>query len=272
MSIVRTVFSRWFGVSAGAQIGDKAGEISQSPAPYKEIPPPIFSSPSSDFEKSQSGSVPPPGNFLDSIALRFGGYERRFSHLIAPLGGFDSMSPARIKKYFSDDLNRIVSEARKQPQVAQRLLSEKRASDLGLYERLVAVACGDPIAVLKAKDAILRNRFLDESLLLHCLKEVGKFRPYETGHILSSFFAQASMHSRLEIMREIVSSPLIGDKHMVGDMFALLMGHSTREERRQEIYPSLKNIIDNALPQTQEAKIKAGFLSALLWGWRSEFA
>lgn len=182
------------------------------------------------------------------------------------------MSPERVRKYFSGDLNKVVNESRKQPQVAQRLLAEKMTDNVGLYERLVAVACGDPVAVLKVKDAILRDRSLDECLLLDCLREVGKIRPYETGHILSSFFAQASTHVRLEIMKEVVSSPLMGDKHMVGDMFAQLMGHSTREERKQEIYPFLQNIIDDSVAGAGEVRIKAGFLSALLRGWRSEFA
>lgn len=209
---------------------------------------------------------------MGSITLRFGGYERRFSHLISPLGGFDGMSPAGIRKYFFIDLNKVVNEARKQPLIAQRLISEKMTNGPGLYERLVAVACGDPIAVLKVKDAIARNGNLDESLLLDCLKEIGKFRPYETGHILTSLFGQASTQVRLEIMREVVSSPLVGDKHMVGDMFVQLMGNSTSEERKQELYPFLQNIIDDALAKPQEANVKAGFLSALLRGWRSEFA
>lgn len=272
MSIVRTVFSRWFDLSAGAQVENSRREPVEDPPLSQEVLPPLLSSPSSDFEKSPPGSIPPPGNLFNSITLRFGGYEKRFGQLISPLGEFDRMSPGRIRKYFSGDLNSVVNEARKQPLVAQRLLSEKRTNDLGLYERLVAVACGDPIAVLKVKDAISRNKCLDESLLLDCLKEVGRFRPYETGHILTSFFGQASTQVRLEIIREVVSSPLVGDKHTVGDMFVQLMGNSTPEERRQEIYPFLQNVIDDALARTQEANVKAGFLSALLRGWRSEFA
>lgn len=108
-----------------------------------------------------------------------------------------------------------------------------------IYKKLVAVARGDTHQVLYAMDAI-------------------------------SLFERASTKMRLAILEEFVGSPLIGDKHAVGDLFVMLMEKSTADERRKEIYPALNTIIQNTKESPQPMQGKRSFLAALLRGWMSE--
>jgi len=271
MSIIRTVFSRWFNIFPSIHIGEeRAGTQDISSIPKNDSPQEMLQV-NSCFEKSNSASIEEPQNFFNSIALRFQGYEKKFERLISPICLFSEMDETSIKKYFSKELKIVVNEAKKQPYTALKILSEKMAGNVGLYGRLVSIACGDSASVLKVRDLISRSSCLDELLVLFCLKEVAKFRPYETGHILSDFFERASIGTKLEILKEVVSSPLLGDKHMVGELFVRLMEHSTRDERKQEIYPILQAIINDSIARLPEARVKAAFLNALLCGWRSEF-
>jgi hypothetical protein len=139
-----------------------------------------------------------------------------------------------------------------------------------IYQKLVAVARGDTHQVLPAIDAISRSHDVDEAHLFDRIKEVGRVRPYEAGHLFRRFFDRASIKTRINVIKEFVSSPLMGDKHMVGDIFLSLLEHTTIAERRSEIYPGLLSIIHDTPSNFPEVTSKRAFLAALLKGWMSE--
>ena len=143
-------------------------------------------------------------------------------------------------------------------------------TEQAICKRLQAIARGDAHQVLPAMDAISRGHNIDEALILERIREVGRARPYEAGHLMTRLFARATTETRLEIIKEFVSSPAIGDKHAVGDLFVSLMERSTRDERRGEIYPTLYRIIDTNENLGESVRGKRAFLSALLKGWMSE--
>lgn len=265
MSLVRLVINKWFDPLAGSTKEVVKEDTKEMLSSY-DLPAPSYL----EFDKAYSASVPPPESFLNSISLRFGGFEKQFNSLIAPLDEFESSSPYLIRNYFINSLGATVDLARKRPAQAQKLLVQKNMNGPALYERLVAVACGNSNSVLSLMDVISRSQSLDEPLLLDCLREVGKYRPYETSHLLLSLFNRATLKTKVNVIRKVVHSPLIGDKHLVGDLFVSLFSNSVSEERRNDIYPGLLSIIDEAPLEFPEVMIKRGFLSALLHGWMSE--
>lgn len=144
------------------------------------------------------------------------------------------------------------------------------ASKEAIYKKLVAVAQGETHQILPAIDAISRSHDVDEGHIFDHIKEVGGVRPYEAGHLFRRLFDRASTRMRINVIKEFVSSPLMGDKHMVGELFMSLMERSTMDERRSEIYPGLLSIINDAPSNFPEVTSKRAFLSALLKGWMSE--
>ena len=140
-----------------------------------------------------------------------------------------------------------------------------------IYRRLVAVAQGDAHQILPAMDAISRSHSVDDSLLFDIIKKcVGNERPYEAGHFFRRLFDRASLRTRIGVIGEFVSSPLMGDKQMVGELFLSLLEHSTMDERKNEIYPGLLSIINGTPSSFSEVTSKRAFLAALLRGWMSE--
>lgn len=223
-----------------------------------------------EFDKAPAATLPAPESFLDSISLRFGGFERQFNTSISPLNDFESGDANLIRNYFINSLGAVVSLSNRRPKQAQALLIQKGTNGQALYERLVAVACGDQTSVLPLINIISRSRDLNEPLLLDCLKEVGRYRPYEACHLLMSLFNRGALNTKISVIKEIVHSPLVGDKHVVGDLFVSIMANSTPGERKNGIYPGLLSIIDEAPAGSQPVMIKRGYLLALLHGWMSE--
>jgi len=268
MSILRTIRTRWSDLSGAAVPGDdvrQRGEISSGDQFIFDLSAPI-----SNFQKAQAASLPSPRESLSSIAVRFIGFEKRFKSLIAPLERLDIKKTSEIRGYFVGSLGATVELARMRPKTAHQLIASKATGGQDLYRCLVGIACGDTSSILPAMDAIAGCGGLDESLAFECLREVGKYRPYEAGHLLMKLFGRASTKLQLAIMSEFVSSPVIGDKQAVGDLFVALLERSTEEEKRDEIYPALLSTIHSVTSLHHTVQVKRGFLAALLRGSMSQ--
>jgi hypothetical protein len=207
---------------------------------------------------------------FNSIAVKYIGFEKRFKSVLAPIDGFDVSRPSEIRSYFVKELPAAVELARMRPKTANNLITDRLIENQTIYQRFVAIACGDTKAILPTMDAISKSGESDERLLFDCLHEVGKYRPYEASHLMTRLFGRASTKTRLAIMNEFVNSSLIGDKQAVGDLFVALLSRSTEEERQNEIYPALLSIIHNTTTLQHAVQAKRGFLAALLRGWMSE--
>ena len=264
MPFIRNIRTTWFGLPPITASQDKPQETEEISSDNQFIF--DLSAPPSYFQKAEEASLPSPQESLRTIAVKFIGFEKRFKSVLAPVGDFQALKPSEIRGYFVNTLPQAVELARMRPRAAHNVISDRSAKEQTIYHRLVGIACGDMREVLQMMDDISKSGELNEKLLFDCLREVGRYRPYETSHLMMRLFEGASTKIRLAIMNEFASSPVIGNKQAVGDLFVKLLEKSTEEERRDEIYPALLSTIHSITSLHHTVQVKRGFLAALLRG------
>lgn len=198
-----------------------------------------------------------------SIALSFGGFSSSFTALVEPLS--PSMSLATARTFFKDKLPDIVHFASKHPEAAWRIIAQKTPSQTPIWSLLVSIACGDRSAALSVIDEIDAGA-LDSPAGVDCVLSVAKLRPTECRHVLQHLFGRVDSALRLKILHAFVNNSRLSPIQEIGDMFVKILARSTPDERNEEIYPELLQIVgDN--PRTSP---RHGFLAAILKGWISE--
>jgi hypothetical protein len=81
---------------------------------------------------------------------------------------------------------------------------------------------------------------------------------------------RAPTRTKIDVIKEFVSSPVMGDKRVVGDLFESLFTHGTAEEWREEIYPGLLSIIHDTSVNHPDVVSKRAFLAWLVKGIMSQ--
>lgn len=200
-------------------------------------------------------------------AIRFGGVEGALSTTTLRLA--NAASDHDIRTFFTTDLPTAVDLARRNPTTATRFFTETTPRVRPPFWNIAAIACGNASAILPAMDEVDRAPLVDHPLIFTALDRSAKARPYEVAHLLRRLFTRADLELRLQILERFTTSPLLGDRRSIEELFTPLMARTTPAERRDVIYPRLTALLTQQ-PLDPRAQFKWGWLGTMFSGWMKE--